>query len=76
MDPGQIYRMIRAVDRPDADAVFISCTDFRGVETIRALEQDLGKPVFTSNQVTLWAMLRLAGVKLPIHGYGQLLEKL
>ena len=36
--------------------------------------QDLGKPVFSSNQVTLWAMLRLAGVKLSISGYGRLLE--
>jgi len=76
VDPGHIYRMARAVDRPDADAIFISCTDFRGVEVIQMLEQDLGKPVFTSNQVTLWAMLRLAGVKSPIHGYGRLLENI
>jgi len=74
VDPGRIYRMAKAVDRPEADAIFISCTDFRGAETIRILEQDLGKPVFTSNQVTLWAMLRLAGVKSPISGYGRLLE--
>ena len=74
VDPGRIYRMAKAVDRPEADAIFISCTDFRGSEAIHTLEQDLGKPVFTSNQVTLWAMLRLAGVKSPIHGYGQLLE--
>lgn len=76
VDPGRIYRMAKAVDRPDADAIFISCTDFRGIETIRMLEQDLGKPVFTSNQVTLWGMLRLAGVKSSIHGYGRLLENL
>jgi len=76
VDPGSIYRMAKAVDRPEADGIFISCTDFRGVETIQVLEQDLGKPVFTSNQVTLWAMLRLAGVKAPIHGYGQLLERM
>jgi maleate isomerase len=76
VDPGQIYRMARAVDRPESDAIFISCTDFRAVEVIQILEQDLGKPVFTSNQVTLWAMLRLAGVKSPIHGYGRLLENI
>jgi len=76
VDPGRIYRMAKAIDRPEADAIFISCTDFRSVETIQILEQDLGKPVFTSNQVTLWAMLRLAGVKSPIHGYGRLLENI
>ena len=76
VDPGRIYRMAKAVDRPEADAIFISCTDFRGAEAIHMLEQDLGKPVFTSNQVTLWAMLRLAGVKSPISGYGRLLERM
>lgn len=76
VDPGRIYRMAKAVDRPEAEAIFISCTDFRGAEAIHMLEQDLGKPVFTSNQVTLWAMLKLAGVKSPITGYGRLLERL
>ena len=73
VDPGQIYRMAKAVDRPEADAIFISCTDFRGAEVIQVLEEDLGKPVFSSNQVTLWALLKLAGVKTRIPGYGQLL---
>jgi len=76
VDPGRIYRMAKSVDRPEADAIFISCTDFRGAEAIHMLEQDLGKPVFTSNQVTLWAMLKLAGVKSPIAGYGRLLERI
>ncbi len=76
VDPGRIYRMAKAIDHPDADAIFISCTDFRATEAIQALEQDLGKPVFSSNQVTLWAMLRLAGIKSPINGYGRLLESM
>jgi maleate isomerase len=76
VDPGRIYRMAKAVDRPDADAIFISCTDFRATEAIQALEQDLGKPVFSSNQVTLWALLRMAGVKSPVSGYGRLLGNL
>ena len=29
---------------------------------IDILEQDLGKPVISSNQVTLWKLLRMAGV--------------
>lgn len=76
VDPGRIYRMAKAVDHPEADAVFISCTDFRAAEVIQFLERDLGKPVFTSNQVTLWAMLKLAGVKAPISGFGRLLENI
>ncbi len=73
VDPGRIYRMAKAIDRPESQAIFISCTDFRGAEVIQILEEDLGKPVFSSNQVTLWAMLKLAGIKVSIPGYGRLL---
>ena len=73
VDPGRIYRLAREVDRSEAEAIFISCTDFQAAAAIDALEADLGKPVFTSNQVTLWALLRLAGVQVPVPGYGRLL---
>ncbi len=39
---------------------------------IQALEEDLGRPVLTANQVTFWQALRLSGVRAPIPGYGQL----
>jgi maleate isomerase len=62
LSPADAYRDAVAVDRPAADGVFVSCTDFRTFEVIEQLEADLGKPVVTSNQATLWDALRTAGV--------------
>ena len=39
----------------------------------RALEETLGKPVLTSNQVTLWALLRARGYASALPGLGRLL---
>jgi maleate isomerase len=38
---------------------------------IAALEEDLGKPVLTANQVAFWYALRLAGVGAQVDDYGQ-----
>ncbi len=52
--------LIRDADSPDAEAVFVSCTNLPTYDLIAPLERELGKPVLTANQVTLWAALRLA----------------
>jgi maleate isomerase len=44
------------------DAVFLSCTNLRTYDLIAPLEQELGVPVITANQVTMWAVLAAAGV--------------
>jgi len=59
--PEAICRLVRSADRPDADGIFVSCTDFRAVETVALLEAELGKPVVTSNLATLWELLRACG---------------
>lgn len=51
-----------AVQQGDCDAVFVSCTNLPTYDLIAPLEQELGVPVLTANQVTLWAALRLAGI--------------
>ncbi len=60
--PEVVYRHARAIDRSDADGVFVSCTNYRTFEVIEALEADLDKPVVTSNQALLWNALDVAGV--------------
>lgn len=60
--PERVYQLGREVDTPDAEAVFLSCTDVRTIEVLDCLEADLGKPVFSSNQATLWAVLQRLGV--------------
>jgi len=44
-----------------------------GVLVLLMLERDLGKPVLSSNQASLWRALRMAGVREPITGFGRLL---
>ena len=73
--PDFIARFARSIDRPDADAVFISCGAMRSLEVIEQIEQSLGKPVICSNQAMIWECLRLAGIDDKIPGYGSLLSQ-
>lgn len=73
--PEQVYRLARLVDRPEADAIFISCTNLASIDVIEQIEADLGKPVVISNQACFWACLRLMGLPDVIDGYGRLLRE-
>ncbi|MFW5938613.1 MAG: maleate cis-trans isomerase [Halanaeroarchaeum sp.] len=74
-DPETAAEAARNVDDPDADAVFISCTNYRTFEIIPELERELDKPVVTSNQATLWdALDRLDGSVRPTIDLGRLFE--
>jgi maleate isomerase len=57
----QVVEIVRAADNPAAEALFISCTNVPTYDLIEPLEQALGKPVLTANQVTMWAALRAMG---------------
>lgn len=67
--PGGIWRvpydvvaqLVLDADRPEAEAVFVSCTNLPTYDLIGPLEAELGKPVLTANQVTMWAALRELG---------------
>ena len=70
--PAQIYDWVRRAVPASADAVFIGGNGLRAVGAIGALEEDLGRPVLSANQVALWHALRLAGGRAPVGGYGRL----
>ncbi|MBW2059846.1 MAG: arylmalonate decarboxylase [Deltaproteobacteria bacterium] len=72
--PRFIMEFARSLDRPDAEAIFVSCGALRTLDIVDALEQKVGKPVVASNQAMFWDTLRLAGVEDRIEGYGQLLR--
>jgi maleate isomerase len=57
----EVVEVVSAADNSDADALFISCTNLPTYDVIEPLEQALGKPVLTANQVTMWAALRALG---------------
>ena len=71
LDPRDAFNGARMVDCPEAQAVFITGTNFRSIEVIELLEQDLGKPIISANQVGFWAALRKVGVG-GVTGFGSL----
>lgn len=73
LDPDQVFELGIKADNPDAQAILLSCTDMRSVETIDRLEKALGKPVISSNQAMLFAAFERLGLDTAIRGYGTLL---
>ncbi len=73
LTPADALALAERVDAPEADALFISCTNFHCVPIVAHIEQKLGKPVVTSNLAGAWAALRRIGVDDAIHDYGTLL---
>jgi maleate isomerase len=74
LDPETAYDVGRRVDRPEADAVMLACGNWTTFGIIERLEQDLGKPVLTTNQVSLWHALKIIG-SAPLGGLGVLLRE-
>jgi maleate cis-trans isomerase len=75
LDEQTAYDMGIAVDRPDAQAVVLACGNWPTLGIVDRLEASIGKPVLTTNQVSLWAVLRLAGYHAPVFGWGRLLRE-
>lgn len=73
--PSDAFRLAKEVATPNSEAIVISCTNFRTFEIIELLENDLGIPVITSNQATLWMLLRMLNIKNAINGLGRLFHK-
>jgi len=72
--PESVVAFASRVCRREADVLLFSCTAWRSVEAIDALEQRTGRPVVTSNQATIWMALGAIGVRQPVRGFGRLLE--
>ncbi|PPR11722.1 MAG: Maleate isomerase [Alphaproteobacteria bacterium MarineAlpha11_Bin1] len=72
--PLDVFNHARLVNHPNAEAVLICCTDFNTFSSIELLENELGKPVLSSNSATLWHSLRNAGIADQINDLGTLLR--
>ena len=62
--PEQIVEMARKHRNAikGCDALFFSCTNLRSMQVAERIEQELGLPVVTSNQSTVWLALGRLGV--------------
>ena len=56
--PREWTELARQHDRPEADGIFLSCTNTTQIEAIADIERALGKPVVNSNQAVLWGCLK------------------
>lgn len=66
---------VRSIASEHSDAVFVSCTSLRVLETVTKIEDEVGVPVVSSNMALFWHLLRLAGVNDELEGYGRLFTR-
>jgi maleate isomerase len=72
--PQTAYDLGRAVNSDKVDAVMLACGNWHSMEVVDRLERDIGKPVITTNQVSMWGALRILGHVTSLPGYGTLLR--
>lgn len=58
-----------------ADAYVVSCTTVRSADVAQELEQELGRPVVTSNTAAAWHCMRKMGIPDRVSGFGRLLSQ-
>lgn len=72
LDPQRVVDLALANDHPDAQALLIPDTAMRTIALVDTIEDALGKPVLTANQVTVWEGLRIAGELSTVDNLGTL----
>jgi maleate cis-trans isomerase len=73
----EVLELARAGDHPEAEVVLLPDTALHTAAYLAELEEAVGKPVLTANQVTVWEGLRLAERRAWVYGpkLGTLFEK-
>jgi maleate isomerase len=76
LDVQTAYEVGRKVNCEEAQAVTFLCTNWQSMAIIDRLEREIGKPVLSSTQFSVWAALKKVGYTGSISGYGRLLREL
>jgi maleate isomerase len=78
--PREWTELARQHDRPEADGIFLSCTNTTQIEAIADIERALGKPVVNSNQAVLFGCVKrlksALGPLPPMPTLGRLMQRL
>ena len=61
------------IDRPEIEAFVVPGGNFPTMSFVPAWEAEFGKPVITTNQAALWAMMGMMGAREPLPDLGRLL---
>ncbi len=64
------------IDRPEIDVHVVPGGNFPTMKFIPQWEEQFGKPVITTNQAALWAMMGMMKITDPLPGLGRLLAEL
>jgi maleate isomerase len=72
--PRELFEWVRTHTPSSAHAVFIGGNGLRAVGVVKALEDTLGIPVLTANQVSLWQALLQSGSRMPVANYGRIFD--
>ena len=75
LTPDQIYALAKQADNENVQAIVLSCTDMRAVETVTKLESELNKPIITSNQALLFCALKHLNIPVDEVNCGVLFNK-
>ncbi|MEJ0015514.1 MAG: hypothetical protein WDN25_02925 [Acetobacteraceae bacterium] len=64
------------IDRPEIEVLVVPGGNFPTMSFVPGWESEFGKPVITTNQAALWAMMHIMGVREPLPGLGRLLQEM
>jgi maleate isomerase len=76
MDAGAAEAAFRRIDKPEVEALVVPGGNFPTMDFIAGWERQFKKPVITTNQAALWAVLQEMKVATPLSGKGRLLAEL
>jgi maleate isomerase len=76
LDANMAFAGLRRVDKPEIEVLIVPGGNFPTMPWIAPWERALGKPVITTNQAALWAVLGVMKLNNPLPGLGRLLEQM
>jgi maleate isomerase len=76
MDASMAQAAFGRIDGPDVEALVVPGGNFPTMDRIQGWEQQFGKPVITTNQATLWAVMRTMKISDALPGVGRLLAQM
>jgi maleate isomerase len=59
-----VFELARRAMRPNADAVFLSCTNLPTFAILGEVERAIGVPVLSANQTLMWGLCQAAGIRM------------
>jgi maleate isomerase len=74
LGPENAHAAFARIDRPEIEAFVVPGGNFPTMPHIAAWEREFGKPVVTTNQASVWAVLRALAPHERLAGFGRLLE--